>query len=501
MSKNKLSKRLLALSAALTLSLAQGAWAAEGEVAPQVEEQVVTITLEEAMLRAFNTNPAIAIAGYERAAAKADYDAARSSRWVNIKGDSTFKRGGMDDDQFARGSHIDEHGNITYTPVLNVGTQIREEYSNTLSASMPIYTGGRLSGSIKAAKAGFKYALVGEQKAYNDMRATVTNGYYGLLQAGNMRELGRESVHRLEEHLKDVKAQYDVGVVAKVDVLRSEVELANAQQSLIKAENGYQLAEASLNRIIGLPLNTRLQLIQTLDYVPYDIDLDYCLDYAITNRPELEQARQGIEAAHGSLLVARSGYQPQVGVSASKSWSDKEWPGDENGNWGVGVGVSMNIFDSGVTMSKIHGAKADLAKAEETYRDTNDAVMLHVRQSYLNMREAEKRIQTTQVAVSKAEEDYHIAQVRYMAGVGTNTDVLDAQVALTNAKTNYTQALYDYNTSKTDLQNAIGEPMLFPKNITVEPAAEDKKAEAAAEDAPEAKSEQAAPAEEASAAE
>ena len=88
------------------------------------------------------------------------------------------------------------------------------------------------------------------------------------------------------------------------------------------------------------------------------------------------------------------------------------------------------------------------------------------------MREAEKRIQTTQTAVSLAEEDYRIAQVRYMAGVGTNTDVLDAQVALTQAKTNYLQAMYDYNTSKIELENAIGVPMVFPTKVTVEPQKE-----------------------------
>ena len=469
MSKNKLSKKILVLSAALTLSLAQGVWAAEAEVAPQVENQVVTLTLQEAMYRAFNTNPAIAIAGYERASAKADLDAARSSRWLSVKGESRFQRGGMDDDQYVPPHFALNPENGSINPVAGKYVdKINEKYTNSLSASMPIYTGGRLSGTVKAAKAGFKYALEGEQKAYNDMRATVTNGYYGLLQAGNMQELSRESVHRLEEHLKDVKAQYDVGVVAKVDVLRSEVELANAQQNLIKAENAYQLAEAGLNRIIGLPLETELQLIETLEYVPYDTNLEYCLTYASENRPELEQARQGVEAARGSLLVARSGYQPQIGVSATKTWEDDEWFADENGKWGVGVGLTMNIFDSGVTMSKIHGAKANLAKAEAAYQDTTDAVMLHVRQSYLNLREAEKRIQTTQVAVAKAEEDYHIAQVRYMAGVGTNTDVLDAEVALTNAKTNYSQSLYDYNTSRTNLQNAIGEPMLMPHRITVE---------------------------------
>ena len=71
--------------------------------------------------------------------------------------------------------------------------------------------------------------------------------------------------------------------------------------------------------------------------------------------------------------------------------------------------------------------------------------------------------------MEQAEEDYRIAKLRYMNGVGTNTDVLDAQVALTDAKTNYLQALYDYKTCMTDLETAIGVPMQFPTAVTVEP--------------------------------
>ena len=92
-------------------------------------------------------------------------------------------------------------------------------------------------------------------------------------------------------------------------------------------------------------------------------------------------------------------------------------------------------------MSKVHAAEEKLLQAEETYRDTVNSVELEVRSNYLGLREAEKRISTTQVAVAKAEEDFHIAQVRYMAGVGTNLDVIDAQVALTEAKTNFVNAL------------------------------------------------------------
>ena len=82
-----------------------------------------------------------------------------------------------------------------------------------------------------------------------------------------------------------------------------------------------------------------------------------------------------------------------------------------------------------------------------------------MRINYLGLLVAETRISTTQVAVAKAEEDFHIAQVRYMAGVGTNLDVIDAQVALTEAKTNFVNALYDYNTSKIALETSMGVPV------------------------------------------
>ena len=463
MSRNKLSKRLLVLSAAITMMLCQSAFAAEDQVKEEVaaanEAPVVQMNMQDAMVRAFATNPAIKIAGFEKDAARASLNAARASRGITISGSASASRGGRNE-EFADKYYQGEKG-------------IDNTYGSSIEASMPLYTGGKISGAIKSAKAGYKSALVGVQKSYNDMRSTVTNGYFMVLQADDMQVLSRESVERLAEHLKNVKAQYDVGVVAKVDVLRSEVELANAQQNLIKAENAYKIAEANFNKIIGLPLATNLFLEDTLNYTPYDKDLEYCLDYAAKNRPELEQAKQGVEAARGQVKQARSGYQPQIGAFAKQNWTSGKdgkgnWPADEESNWTVGVTASLNIFDTGVPRAKSHAAEANYFSAQETYRDTVDAVMLDVRSQYLNLREAEKRISTTEVAVSQAEEDYRIAQLRYQAGVGTNTDVLDAQVALTDAQTNYLQSVYDYNISKTNLETAIGVPMEFPHQVKVE---------------------------------
>lgn len=458
MYRNKLTKRFLVLSAALTMALSQSAFAGE----------TVELNLDDAMQRAFQTNPTVSIAQYELDSARASYNAARQSRGVSISANHQSQRGGADDDQYV--NRLIRVNTATGNPIydiVNAGKGISNKHSNSLTASLPIFTGGRLSGTIKQAKANYQYNEVGVQRTYNEMRSTVTNGYFKMLQADNMQKLSAESVTRLENHLKNVQAQYDVGVVAKVDVLRSQVELANAKQTLIQAENSYQVAEANMNKIVGLPMDTSLKLDNLLVYNAYDKNMDDCLAYAAEHRPELMQAKYGVDAAKGALLVARSGHMPQVAASASQTWSDTNWPGDENGNWGVGVNVSLNVFDTGVTLSKIHGAEADLKKAQETYRDTVDSVNLDVRSNYLGLREAEKRISTTKLAVEQADEDYRIAQLRYMSGVGTNTDVLDAQVALTQAKTNYTQALYDYNTSKTALETSIGVPMTNPVQVKV----------------------------------
>lgn len=458
MYRNKLTRRFLALSAALSLALCQSAFAGE----------TVELNLDDAMQRAFQTNPTVSIAQYELDSARASYNAARQSRGVSITASHQSGRSGYGDDQYSKpGYGFDDAGNIQWFNSRNQGKDIKNSHSNTLTAKLPIFTGGNLSGQIKRAKANYQYNEVGVQRTYNEMRSTVTNGYFNMLQADNLQKLSAESVTRLEDHLKNVQAQYDVGVVAKVDVLRSQVELANAKQTLIQAENSYQVAEANMNKIVGLPMDTNLKLDNLLVYNAYDKNMDECLAYAAEHRPELMQAKYNVDAAKGALMVARSGHMPQIAAQASQNWKSNSWPGDDNDNWAVGVSVEMNVFDTGVTLSKIHGAEADLKKAQETYRDTVDSVNLDVRSNYLGLREAEKRISTTKLAVEQADEDYRIAQLRYMSGVGTNTDVLDAQVALTQAKTNYTQALYDYNTSKTALETSIGVPMANPVKVTV----------------------------------
>lgn len=458
----KKAKNVLALTAALSVLCSQSVFAATLE-----------LDLEETIQRALLTNPSVKIAESQRKEAKADYSAAKSARGISISLNHDSGRGGYAD-------------NRRYVITDNMGRQIPRydksignSHSNSITASLPLFTGGELQGQIGQAKANYRSMLSAEEQAYNEMKETATTGYFNMLNATNMKALRQESVDRLQAHLDNVIAQYNVGIVARADVLRSEVELANAQQNYITASNEYDVAEATLNNIIGTPLGTTLLLKDRLQYEPYENDMAYCLAYSEQHRPELKQAEYGVDAAEAALVVARSGHMPKVYASASNSWASESWPGDDNEEWQVGVTASMNIFDSGVTWSKIHAAQEALVQAKESQRQIKDAVELEVRTDYLSMREAEKRISTAQVAVASAEEDYHIAVVRYQAGVGTNIDVMDAQEALTQAKTNYYQALYNYNTSKAALNTSMGVGVPVPEPRTFPEPVEDTAAQAA----------------------
>ena len=432
MTTKKNVARTALLSALFTALLVPSAFAGEG----------MPIDLQTAIAKAFASHADIKKAEYSLDAARANYNAARENFGPQVSFSHSSSRGGYWHEQFNAWSG-------------QYSKNIGNSYSNGLNLSVPIYN-GNLNAAEKRAKAAYQSSVLGEELAFIKLKQTTTDAYYRLLAAKDTRQVCEQSVSTLKDHLKNVQAQYDVGVVAKVDLLRSEVELTDAQQNLIMAENGYNIAEANLNNIMGIPQNTKLDPVEELGYTAYEEPLPSCIDHAMLHRLDLQQSALQVKAAEAALNGAKAGWTPSVTGVASNRWSGNSWPGDEGNNWGAGVNVNMNVFDSGVTKSNVAAAKANLMTAKESYRQDADAVQLDVRNCYFNLREAEKRISTTQVAVAKAEEDYHIAQVRYEAGVGTNTDVLDAQVALTRARNNFNTALYDYNTSRSALQTAMG---------------------------------------------
>lgn len=328
------------------------------------------------------------------------------------------------------------------------------DLSNSLRLSMPLYSGGRIEGQIDQAKQQADISILGLDKAKAQVKLDTVTSYFTVLQTANLLEVNNQTVANMEEHLQSVQAKYDVGVVAKSDLLRSEVELANARQNVIKAENNYLLAKNSLLNNMMLDAATELSLTESLVYQPYAKSMEESLVLAKKNRPDIAQAQATVAIAATGIDLAKSGRLPSVSLGASSGWSEGILPSSDN--WTVGVSASWNLYDAGTTGAKIKQADASLTKAQEQARQVETSALLEVRQNYLSMTEAKKRLGTTDVAVAKAQEDLYIAREKYNAGIGTNLDVIDAQLALTQAKTNRIQGLYDYNVSMAKLNKAIG---------------------------------------------
>ena len=333
-------------------------------------------------------------------------------------------------------------------------------YTNVISASMPIYSGGQLENNIKGKTIGVDISDLNLEDTKQQVKYSTTEGYFKILQCRNLVGVNKETVSQLQAHLDNVNAKYSAGTVAKTDVLRSQTELADAQQNLVNAENNYEISMSTLDNIIGLPVSTRLNIKDELRYTKYDLNFDECVDTAMANRPDGVAANKAIEQAQAAMKAAKAGNLPQVSAYVGYTIDGNDAFGDDAAEQSqIGVQASWNIFDSNVTKAQVKQAEATLLKAQEAAEYTKDNIQLEVHQAYLNLLAAEKNIKTTNVAVNQASEDYNIAQVRYSAGVGTNIDVMDASVALTTAKTNYIKALYDYNVSKAQLDKAMGIPV------------------------------------------
>ena len=248
----------LVLGGLLTLGAAPTAFAYD----------TVDLGLEDAIQMAFETNRSLKQSIANVDAARWNLSTARRQQGPTLTWQGTANR----------------IGGATYdNPLSGYGDYL---YGNTLQSGYSLDTTGKLKHNRRSAGYGLNAADLTLENTKQAVKLQTTQAYYQLLEYRNLIEVNQEAVDTLQEHLNNVNAQYRVGTVAKSDVLASEVQLANSQQSLVNAQNNYDVAMATLNNIIGLPSDTLLNVKDSLQYTPYDLNLDDCTVYALDNRPD-----------------------------------------------------------------------------------------------------------------------------------------------------------------------------------------------------------------------
>ncbi len=334
--------------------------------------------------------------------------------------------------------------------------------SNSLTLSFPLYTGGQLENQREHARYGLNAADLNLEDARQQVKWRTAQAYYQALNYRDTIEVRQEAINLLNEHLRNVQIQFEVGTVALADVLATNVQLANSQQAYNSAQGNYENALATLNNLIGLPADTNLILAGEQKYSAYTKSEEDCLNYALSHRPDGISAMYAVKQAEAAVGSSKAGFRPNISAVVQGSITGEgAFKADQVGGqerWSAGIQLSWNIFDNNVTSAQVQQAKAQKRKAESVARQQIEQIQLEIRQAYTNLKSAEKNIAVTHGAVKQAEEQFLIAQVRYEEGVDTNLNVMDAQEKLTEARINYSAAIFNFNTSKAQLEKAMGIP-------------------------------------------
>jgi len=337
------------------------------------------------------------------------------------------------------------------------GSTYQESYENSVTASYPLYTGGVIKNTIKRAESDHKSRKHAHEKSLQDMKQSVASALYAVFRAEDMTVLSEGSVERLVAHVDSVQIHYENGRVGKSDLLRSEVELSNARQNLIRARNDHEVAIKRLNSLMGMPLDTELKIVKAMSREKFAHTLEECIEFGRSNQPELAVAALAIESAKAEAAVARGELLPRATLTATQNLrSSTAFPGKDADSFNAALNIRYDVLDSGVRSSKIAAADESVRRAGHNYASVLDSVTLAVNSDYNGVIEAFERLEESVPTIDKAREAYAIALSRYNEGVGTNIDVVDSETALTQANSNHTQALCDYNVALASLENSMG---------------------------------------------
>lgn len=409
------------------------------------EAAAMDIDLKGAVTTAIQNNRDITIAELKRREAEADVSAVAAKKNPSVNYSWQRNQYPTQVVTTAAGTQSSNHG-----------------YSQGINVSWPIWTFGKVEGAIDAARYQKNIADLTVYKTEADTKLAAVQAYYQYLEAVKLAEVQAQSVTDYASHLNNVQQQFDAGIVAKLDVLSSNVSLANAKQKSIAADNTRDVAEANLNNIMRVPMNTTLNpLDKNFPEPEFDLTMEQAILMAQKYRWELVEADYGVKAAEASLRSAKAGYLPTVSVGGGYSWKEASVTAVDKDDWAVQGGLSWSLWDGGATQASVKKADAAVKTAQETLLQAREKIELEVRQDYLNVLSYKEQIRAAEASVAQAEEAYKIATVRYSSGVGINLDVLDAELALNTARTNYITALYNYNIGLATLEHAMGVPAVI----------------------------------------
>lgn len=343
----------------------------------------------------------------------------------------------------------------------NIQMSQLNNYVTQLSVQQPIFTWGKIINAYQISNLNLNATRESYRKDKNELILNVTKSFYGILVLQELVKVTEESYKQVERHIGVIEKRYNSGLASKFDLLRGKVQLANMKPHVLKVTNGLEIAKDGFKLLLGLPQDKTIELTGELKYDSAGIDQTFSLEEATTfahsNRPEIKSLYMQKEMAKKALTITRTSNLPNIVFVGNYYYEKPLNLTNEWGNtWNVTLAATMPIFTGFSNLGKMKQAKSQLSQAEYGLKLLKEAVEMEVKSGHMALEEAKKLLESQKENVTQAEEALKIIEQKYENGLATNLEVMDTQLALTQAKTNWLQALSDYLTAKASLAKAIG---------------------------------------------
>jgi len=335
---------------------------------------------------------------------------------------------------------------------------------SALSLRQSLYAGGRVRAGLRSAREQAAHSIEMERAARQQVRAQVEEGFYEVLLAQELVRVRDLALQRARANLRQAQALRQAGRVADYDLLRAEVQVASLRSDSTQAQNRRDLAAIALRNTLGLELDTPLEIAgEFREETSLGLgEVEGLLQLGREKRPELRQLGHLLRSRQDRVKVERSGSLPEVDLVTTGQVQfqsneldlaeDEAW----RRSWSTGVAAQMPLFDGQRTHSRVSQARLEVRRLEAQIAQARRGVEMEIRQAWMELGEARERLAAQQGIVGQAETGLQVADSRYAGGLGTQLEILDAQLTLLEAQTQYAHARRDRALALVRLERAVG---------------------------------------------
>jgi len=403
------------------------------------------LDIEQALELALKNNFEVRQARERLKERRAEIDEARASFFPTISLDGNYQR-------------KDENLASTFG---SASFQNLESWNTKLEAVQKIYSGGKNKATLKGKREEFSAAEAELQAVINDVTLQLKTSFYDTLLAMAEVEVQKEAVQLLEEEYISAKKRFRAGVGSSFEELRAKVAFANGKPDLIRAQNELKGSLEELRRVIGVSTldPSLLDISGTLVFEPYEITMEEALARSRKNRPEIFQRQRLLQASEQEVKVQMSKRLPEFEIFANYGFerANSSAGPDVLEGWIIGVRGTWEVFNGLETDAQIAKARSELAQAQLGFEQLLLDIDIQVRKAYYDFADSIELVKASHEVIKEAVESLRLARSRFNVGATTQLDILDSQVALTEAGTNQALALRDYSVALAALKRAMGE--------------------------------------------